>query len=90
MLTEQATKGLLDAVRFVHGDRLRELHALKRDGVVTIALERAFKVEVKADETCSIMWIQEIVDRLNLNKDAISNKLKTAMASAGVNLPWCP
>ena len=90
IFTEMATKRLVDAVKKIHSTGIPEVHGLKRDGMVTIGWQRAIKLEPKADKTCSLMWIQELVEKHNLDKTAIEEAFHTSLAASGVNLQWCP
>ena len=90
IFTEMATKRLVDAVKKIHPTGLPEVHGLKRDGMVTIGWQRAIKVEPKADKTCSLLLIPDLVDKYHLNKDAIEESFNVSLAATGVNLQWCP
>ena len=45
-----------------------QVHLLKRDCILTIGWERAIRVEVKDDKTCSLMWIAAVVEKHQLQE----------------------
>lgn len=85
--TEIFSKRLKQAFLSVHADK--EIHFLKKEGVITIGWERLAQVRPKADKTCTVWWIHEAAERHGVKKDKIQETFDGLCRSAGASsLPW--
>ena len=67
--TKIYSKKLKQAFQAIHADR--EIHLLKKEGTVTVGWERLAQVRPKADKTCALWWVNEAVNKYEINKERI-------------------
>jgi hypothetical protein len=75
--TERETKRLADAVRELHGDK--DVHALRKDGIVTVSWRPIAKVQVHpGDEPTKLLWLHASVSELGINRQGIIDKFASS------------
>ena len=75
--TERETKRLADAVRELHSDK--DVHALWKDGIVTVSWRPIATVQVHAgDEPTKLLWLHASVSELGINRQRIIDKFTSS------------
>ena len=75
--TERETKRLADAVRELHSDK--DVHALRKDGIVTVSWRPIAKVQVHpGDEPTKLLWLYASVSELGIDRQGIIDKFSSS------------
>jgi hypothetical protein len=74
---ERETKRLADTVREPHKDK--DVHALRKDGIVTVSRRPIAKVQVHpGDEPTKLLWLHASVSELGIKRQEILDKFATS------------
>ena len=86
MFSDMCGKKLVATLKDMYPDK--QFHLLRKDATITIGWERAVRIEVKEDRTSWLTWINEVINRNEINKEEVISRFDRACQSANANLQW--
>ena len=86
MFSDMCGKKLVATLKDMYPDK--QFHLLRKDATITIGWERAVRIEVKEDRTSWLTWINEVINRNEINKEEVVCRFDRACQAANANLQW--